>query len=284
MKLSTIDTGYFKLDGGAMFGVVPHSMWKKLNPPDDNNMCSWAMRCLLVEDGERKILIDAGMGDKQSEKFMSHFHPHGEETLISSLIKKGISTDDITDVFITHLHFDHVGGAVSKNEDGSLEPTFKNATYWSNEKHWNWAMDPNPRERASFLKENFVPLMEANKVNFLDCTEGIHLTDRITIKYVYGHTEAMMLPLIDLENGKSILYCADLLPSTCHVGMPYVMSYDIRPLVTLEEKKRIFQEAVDKDYYLFLEHDKNHEVCNLTTNDRGRIVVNEKCKLAELTS
>jgi len=272
MKLHIIETGKFKLDGGAMFGVVPKSMWQKLNQPDENNMCTWAARCLLVEDGERKILIDTGMGDKQDAKFRSHFHPHGEETLLDSIAKAGFSAEDITDVFLTHLHFDHVGGAVIRTTDGHLIPTFPNATYWSNEQHYNWAMNPNHRERASFLKENFVPLMEHNVLKFIDVEEGLAFTDSINIGFAYGHTEALMTPYIKLDDGRTIVYTADLLPSHCHIGMPYVMGYDIRPLDTLKEKAALYEKVVGTDHYIFFEHDKDIACAELIKNERGRVV------------
>lgn len=272
VKLHVIDTGLFKLDGGAMFGVVPKSMWQKINAPDENNMCTWAMRCLLVEDGDRKILIDTGLGDKQDAKFRSHFYPHGDDTLLSSISGKGFKLSDITDVLLTHLHFDHVGGAVYRDENGNLLPTFPNATYWTNEKHLNWALGPNPRERASFLKENIVPLMGHGVLKHIDVQDGVSFSDNITLEFKYGHTEAMMVPFINLGNDKTLVYPADLLPSHGHVGLPYVMGYDIRPLDTLREKSELYEKVLDGSHYLMFEHDKDVAVGQLTKNDRGRVV------------
>ena len=272
MKLHIIETGKFKLDGGAMFGVVPRKLWKKLNPPDENNMCTWAMRCLLIEDGERKILIDTGLGNKQDEKFRSHFHPHGDDNLISSLAKSGFSAEDITDVFLTHLHFDHVGGAIYRDDKGNLVPTFPNATYWSNEKHYNWAINPNARERASFLKENILPLKEHGVLKFIDVEQGVKFTDSISLDFVYGHTEALMVPYIHMDDGRSIVYTADLLPSHCHIGMPYVMGYDIRPLETLKEKALLYEKVINTNHYIFFEHDKDIACAELVKNERGRVV------------
>ncbi|HCN85027.1 MAG TPA: MBL fold metallo-hydrolase, partial [Sphingobacteriaceae bacterium] len=224
MKLHTIDTGFFKLDGGAMFGVVPKTIWQKLNPADENNLCTWAMRCLLIEDGERLILIDTGMGDKQDTKFFSHYYLSEDDTLEKSLNKNGFSCDDITDVFLTHLHFDHCGGAIIRDGE-KLVPAFKNATYWSNEQHWNWAVNPNEREKASFLKENIIPIQESGQLKFIDTIDGVAFSDQIKIRFAYGHTDAMMLPQIQYKE-KTIVYMADLLPSTGHIPLPYIMAYD----------------------------------------------------------
>lgn len=273
MKLKIIETGYFKLDGGAMFGVVPKQMWKRLNPPDENNMCTWAMRCLLVEDAGRVILFDTGMGDKQDEKFRAHFEPHGSETLLNSLRDAGYRPEDITDVFQTHFHFDHVGGAIQRNKKSELVPTFPNATYWSNERHYNWAAEPNAREKASFLPENFKPLKEMGVLEFLDVQDGIPFTDAITVDYYYGHTEALMVPTIHLDEGKKLVFTADLLPSAHHVRMPYVMSYDVRPLETLKDKKRFYEKALDPDCYIFFEHDKDSILGQLTKNEKGRFAI-----------
>lgn len=267
MKLHTIDTGFFKLDGGAMFGVVPKTIWNKTNPADENNLCTWAMRCLLIEEGDRLILVDTGIGNKQDPKFFSHFYLHGNATLESSLAALGFHKDDITDVFLTHLHFDHVGGAVSREND-RLVPAFKNATYWSNRQHWDWAVFPNEREKASFLKENILPLQESGQLEFVSTDDGVKFTDNITIRFVYGHTDAMMLPLISYKD-KSILYMADLLPSAGHIPLPYVMAYDMFPLKTLEEKKIILNEAIEKGYILFLEHDPINECCTLQQTEKG---------------
>jgi len=269
MNLHTINTGFFKLDGGAMFGVVPKSMWQKLNPPDDKNLCSWQMRCLLIETQDRKILIDTGLGNKQSDKFRSHFEPHGKANLIDSLSSKGLTVDDITDVFLTHFHFDHVGGAVKKSED-KLVPTFPNAKYWTNKVHLDWALEPNAREEASFLKENFVPLIEADVLQFIPIEDQIEWMEGIKVRFVYGHTEAMMIPEITLPNGNRIIYCADLMPSSFHIRLPYVMSYDIRPLVSLEERKALYSYANDPNCYLFFEHDPNMAIGQLKQDSKGR--------------
>jgi len=267
MTLHTIDTGFFKLDGGAMFGVVPKAIWNKTNPADSNNLCTWAMRCLLVEDGDRLILIDTGIGNKQDEKFFSHYYLHGDATLDSSLAAKGFHSDDITDVFLTHLHFDHVGGAVTRNGE-KLVPAFKNAIYWSNKKHWDWAVYPNEREKASFLKDNILPIQESGQLQFIAANDGLKFTDNISIKFAYGHTEAMMLPLINYK-GKKILYMADLLPSVGHLPIPYVMAYDMFPLKTLTEKKIILTEALENEYILYLEHDPVNECCTLMQTEKG---------------
>jgi len=282
MKLHVIDTGKFKLDGGAMFGVVPKQLWKKLNPPDENNMCTWSMRCLLVETAERRILIDTGMGTKQDEKFMSHFEPHGDTDLLSSLANKGFRPEDITDVFLTHFHFDHLGGAVAMDEHGKYYPQFPNAMYWSSREHYEWALRPNYREKASFLKENFVPLMEHGVLKFIDTEQDIDWFCGIKVKFMYGHTEAMMLPVIPLPDGRSVVFMADLLPSTAHIRMPYVMSYDIRPLQTLAEKELFFHEAVEQGYYLFLEHDRVNELCTIRLDEKGNFGLDAIHQLNEI--
>lgn len=267
MKLYTIDTGFFKLDGGAMFGVVPKSIWQKTNPADSNNLCTWATRLLLIEDGKRLSLVDTALGDKQDAKFFGHYFLHGEDTLDKSLAKYGFHRDDITDVILTHLHFDHCGGAIMR-EGEKLVPAFKNARFWSNEKHWNWAtIDPNPREKASFLKENILPIQESGQLNFLS-EEQPQYDNSITMRYAYGHTEAMMLPQLEYK-GKTLLYMADLLPSVGHIPLAYVMSYDVRPLVTMDERKSYWQEIVDNEYILILEHDAQHECCTLQHTEKG---------------
>ena len=279
MNLYPIHAGNFKLDGGAMFGVVPKSIWNKINPADENNMCSWAMRCLLIEDGDRLILIDNGMGDKQSEKFFSYYYLHGDASLEKSLKSAGFAKEDITDVVLTHLHFDHCGGSVVYDTSKEyLKTAFPNANYWSNEDHWEWAVNPNPREKASFLKENILPIQESGQLKFHK--KGEALFPGIEMLYVYGHTESMMLPLINYK-GKKILYMADLLPSAGHVPLPYVMAYDTRPLLTMEEKTRILQQCVEKEYVLFFEHDKENECCNLIYTEKG-IKPGEFFKLSDL--
>jgi len=270
MNLYTINTGYFKLDGGAMFGVVPKSIWNKLNPADDNNMCSWALRCLLIEDGGRLILIDNGMGDKQDAKFFGHYYLHGDDTLDKSLANHGFGKDDITDVFLTHLHFDHCGGSI-KREGDKLVPAFKNATYWSNEDHWKWATAPNDREKASFLKENILPIQESGQLKFIERSVGKDsdgIIPGMSILFVSGHTEAMMIPKISYK-GKTIVYMADLLPSMAHIPLPYVMAYDMFPLTTLNEKRSFLTEAQQNDHVLFFEHDRETECCNLQMTERG---------------
>lgn len=280
MKLFTIDTGLFKLDGGAMFGVVPKSIWQKLNPPDEQNLCTWAMRCLLIQDDDRLILIDNGIGYKQDERFLKHYHLHGNDTLEKSLASHGFSKDDITDVFLTHLHFDHCGGSIERLADGMLVPAFKNATFWSNAEHWEWAVNPNAREKASFLKENILPIQESGQLKFIETTDGIPFTDHIQIRFVYGHTDAMMLPQIRYKD-KTILYMADLLPSTGHIPIPYVMGYDMFPLTTLNEKKIFLEEALENDYILFFEHDPVNECCTLQQTEKG-IRVKDTFKLSDL--
>lgn len=267
MKLYTIETGFFKLDGGAMFGVVPKTLWNKLNPADENNLCTWAMRCLLIEDGNRLILIDNGIGDKQDAKFFSHYYLHGDATLDKSLAAHGFHRNDITDVFLTHLHFDHCGGSIVREGD-KLLPAFKNATYWSNEDHWKWATVPNDREKASFLKENILPIQESGQLKFVPHQEGVAFTNHINIRFANGHTDAMMLPQIRYKD-KTIVYMADLLPSVAHLPIPYVMAYDMFPLTTLTEKKKFLQEAVDKQYVLFFEHDPVNECCILQNTEKG---------------
>ena len=267
MKLHSIHAGMFKLDGGAMFGVVPKSMWNKLNPSDANNMCSWAMRCLLIEDGNRLILVDNGMGNKQDEKFFGHYYLHGNYSLEQSLADKGFALEDITDVFLTHLHFDHCGGSIIKNKHNNLfEPTFKNATYWSHSKHWEWAVKPNAREKASFLKENILPIQESGQLKFFDVENNLPLFFNAEI--VNGHTESMMLPSIKYKD-YTILFVADLLPSAAHIPIPFIMAYDTRPLLTLNEKEKILTQAAANNTVLFFEHDPAIECCNLILTEKG---------------
>ena len=266
MKISVIDTGFFKLDGGAMFGVVPKTLWNRHNPADEKNLCSWAMRCLLVEDEDKLILIDTGLGDKQDEKFFSFYDLHGDATLISSIKKSGYNPADITDVILTHLHFDHVGGAVKYNESRTLVPTFSNATYWSNEDHWAWASNPNPREKASFLKENILPLQQSGQLKFIE--KETSPFQNINFIHVNGHTEDMMLPVIEY-NSQKIIFAADLLPSSYHLPLPWIMSYDVRPLVSMEEKSRVLQMAAEQKCILLFEHDPVYEAAVVEQTEKG---------------
>ena len=276
MQLYSINTGFFKLDGGAMFGVVPKSIWNKVNPADENNLCSWALRCLLIEDGNRLILVDNGNGDKQDAKFFSHYHLHGDDTLDKSLAKYGFHRDDITDVILTHLHFDHCGGTIRRDGD-RLVPNFKNATVWSNEEHWQWATHPNDREKASFLKENILPIQENGQLKFiaiparensLNKLASATFADSISIRIADGHTRAMMLPQIQYKD-RTIVFMADLLPSQGHIPLPYVMGYDMFPMTTLDEKKNFLEEAVVNNYILFFEHDPKVECCTLQQTEKG---------------
>ena len=271
MKLYSIDTGFFKLDGGAMFGVVPKSIWQRTNPTDENNMCTWAMRQLLIEDGKRLMLIDTGIGNKQDQKFFSHYFLHGKATLDSSLAKHGFSRNDITDVFLTHLHFDHCGGAIEFNTaKNGFRPAFPNAVYWSNERHWQWATQPNKREKASFLKENILPIQESGQLKFIVRTDDFtkNAFENIDVFFADGHTDSMMIPLIKYH-GKTIVFMADLLPSVGHIPLPYVMGYDTRPLITLEEKEKFLTNAVTNEFILFLEHDSINECCILIQTEKG---------------
>lgn len=278
MQVYTINTGYFKLDGGAMFGVVPKSMWSKLNAPDENNMCTWALRCLLIQEGNRLILVDNGIGDKQDAKFFGHYFLHGDDTIDKSLAAHGFNRNDITDVILTHLHFDHCGGSIIR-EGNNFVPAFKNAIYWSNERHWKWATQPNEREKASFLKENILPIQESGQLKFIENNINAFPMD-ISIKQAFGHTDAMMLPQVDYK-GKTIVFMADLLPSIAHIPLPYVMAYDMFPLTTLQEKKSFLTEAVQNDYVLFFEHDPLFECCSLQQTEKG-IRVKDTFKLTEL--
>lgn len=279
MNLYSINTGHFKLDGGAMFGVVPKSIWNKLNPADENNMCSWALRCLLIEEGNRLILIDNGMGTKQDAKFFGYYYLHGNDTLEKSLNKHGFTSSDITDMVLTHLHFDHCGGSINYNSDRTkLEPAFKNAKYYCNAKHWEWSTHPNPREKASFLKENIMPIKESGQLHYIDTTSS--LMEGLTFMEVNGHTEGMMLPIIKCKE-TTIAYMADLIPSSGHLPIPYVMGYDVRPLETLKEKESILNTACENNWTLFFEHDPLIECVNLEKTEKG-IRKKESFLLSEL--
>jgi len=283
MKIHPLNTGNFKLDGGAMFGVVPKMLWQKTNPADNNNMCNWAMRSMLIEDGNRLMIVDAGIGDKQNEKFFSHYYMNGTDDLKLNLKKLGYSTDDITDVFLTHLHFDHCGGAIQWNkEHTAFEPVFKNAIYWSNDQHWKWATEPNPREKASFLSENILPIQESGQLQFIERKETIttNVFNQMDILFVDGHTDSMMIPHVKYK-GRTIAFMADLLPSVGHIPLAYVMGYDTRPLITMTEKELFLQRAVDEEYVLFLEHDSINECCTLQITEKG-IRLKDTFKLEEL--
>lgn len=277
MTIHSIDTGFFKLDGGAMFGVVPRVIWESLVPPDARNLCTWAMRCLLIADGDRLTLVDTGIGTKQDPKFFAHYDLHGDASLQGSLEKLGVGLADITDVFLTHLHFDHCGGAV-RREGEKLLPTFPQATYWSNRRHWLWATEPNAREKASFLKENILPIQESGQLRFVEdgglppAIHDVFLAD--------GHTDQMMLPLVRYR-GRTLAYCADLLPSHAHLPLPYVMGYDTRPLLTLTEKAAFLDRAAAEDWILVFEHDAQQEACTVKRTDRG-VRPGEFVRVAEL--
>ena len=290
MNLYSINTGYFKLDGGAMFGVVPKSMWNKLNPADENNMCSWALRCMLIQDENKLVLIDNGMGNKQDAKFFGLYYLHGDDSIEKSLANYGFAKDDITDVVLTHLHFDHCGGSIEKQGDKFLT-AFKNANYWSNERHWQWATQPNDREKASFLKENILPIQESGQLKFIDQKTEWNLINKFELQpsgilsnmsfiFANGHTDAMMLPVINYKE-KTIVFMADLLPSAAHIPLPYVMAYDMFPLTTLQEKKSFLTNAVANNYVLFFEHDPLIECCNLQQTEKG-IRQKDVFKLSEL--
>jgi glyoxylase-like metal-dependent hydrolase (beta-lactamase superfamily II) len=283
MILHPLNTGNFKLDGGAMFGVVPKTIWQKTNPADSNNMCDWAMRSLLIENGKHLILIDTGIGDKQSEKFFSHYHLSGSDSLIGNLNRLGFAPEDITDVFLTHLHFDHCGGAIQWSKDRTgFEPVFKNANYWSTENHWKWATEPNQREKASFLTENILPIQESGQLKFVSRTGDFtkNVFENIDVLFVDGHTESMMIPHIHYK-GKTLVFMADLLPSVGHIPLPYVMGYDTRPLITLEEKGAFLSKAVGDQFVLFFEHDAVNECCTLQHTEKG-VRLNESFAFSDL--
>lgn len=284
MRLYPIETGNFKLDGGAMFGVVPKSLWSRTNPADSNNMIDIAARSLLIEEGDRLILIDTGLGNKQSDKFFSYYYLWGDHSLDNSLKRYGFHRDDITDVFMTHLHFDHCGGSVMRNPKGEgYTPAFKNAVFWSNEEHWKWAVKPNAREKASFLPENILPLEESGQLKFVNTPDGDFSNENdlgFGILFADGHTDKQMIPHIRYK-GKTIVFTADLLPTAGHIPLPYVMGYDTRPLLTLDEKDKFLNTAVDNDFYLFLEHDAHNEVCTLKRTEKG-IRLNETLKFNDI--
>ncbi len=268
MQVYSIPTGFFKLDGGAMFGVVPKTLWSKVHPADENNLCTWAMRCLLIEEGDKLILVDNGIGDKQDARFLSHYYLHGDDSLDKSLAAHGFHRDDITDVFLTHLHFDHCGGSIIREGD-RLVTAFKNAKYWSHSRHWKWATDPNDREKASFLKENILPIQASGQLRFVDeLGGGDAVLPGLSVRLVYGHTDAMMLPEFAYK-GRTIVFMADLLPSIWHIPMPWVMAYDMFPLTTLTEKKAFLEEAAVKKYVLFFEHDPVIECCEVEKTEKG---------------
>lgn len=281
MTVRTIDTGFFKLDGGAMFGVVPKPIWQKLNPADEQNRCTWAMRCLLIEAGNRLVLVDTGIGTKQDEKFFGHYALSGEASLRMSIQQAGYSVHDITDVLLTHLHFDHVGGAVDRIGE-ALRPAFPQAIYWSHSDHWNWALNPNPREKASFLRENILPLQESGQLRFFgNGSAGTYLDlPGIELVYVDGHTEKMALPKLTVGD-RTLLYCADLIPSAGHVPLPYVMSYDVRPLLTMSEKERLLAEAAAHNWILVFEHDPTTEAATVEQTEKG-VRIQQRGTLAEL--
>ena len=279
MELFTVDTGFFKLDGGAMFGVVPKSIWSRTNPSDENNLCPWAMRCLLVSDGNRLVLIDNGIGDKQDARFFSHYYLHGDASLTKSLQQLGVHPTDITDVFLTHLHFDHCGGGVKYGSHGQYELTFPRATYWTNEDHWNWATVPNPREKASFLEENILPLQEHGALKYLDLATK-SLFPGVDFLTMDGHTDKQMLPKMQYK-GHTLVFMADLLPSVGHIPLAYVMGYDTRPLLTLQEKQQFLEIAARDQYVLFLEHDSVHECCTVKMTEKG-VRLDQTFRLDEL--
>lgn len=278
MQLYSIETGNFKLDGGAMFGVVPKVMWSKKYPADENNLCNWAMRCLLIVDGDRKILIDNGIGDKQDQKFLRHYYLNGDFSLESSLAKYGFTTDDITDMVLTHLHFDHCGGSIKYNDEGKLVPAFKNATYWTTKAQFQWATNPNRREKASYLKENIFPIQESGQLKLIE-EEGEFLPN-IYAKIFNGHTDGQLIPHIKYK-GKTIAFMADLLPAAAHVPLAWVIAYDTKPLISLKDKERFYKEGLEENVILFFEHDIFNECCTIEMTEKG-VKVKETFKLSEI--
>jgi glyoxylase-like metal-dependent hydrolase (beta-lactamase superfamily II) len=279
MQIQALETGYFKLDGGAMFGVVPKSIWHRLHPADENNMCRWSMRSLLIEKGNRLILVDTGIGNKQPDSFFRHFHLHGQDSLLGSIQKVGYQPEDITDVFLTHLHFDHCGGAVVRVGE-KLRPLFERARYWSNRAHWQWAVQPNAREKASFLKENILPLEESGQLAFADSPEMLDVQG-FTIRYVDGHTEKQMLPQVQMGN-QTLVFCGDLIPSAHHLKIPYVMGYDVRPLLTLTEKEELLEVAAAQNWILVFQHDPDTEAARVQKDEKNNFVIVQKGKLSDL--
>jgi len=278
MKIYPIETGNFKLDGGAMFGVVPKTIWQKTNPADANNLIDMSMRCLLIEDEDRLILVDTGLGSKQSDKFFGYYYLFGDFSLDASLKTLGFHRDDVTDIFLTHLHFDHCGGVIERNKGGLLIPAFKNAKVWSNQDHWNWATEPNPREKASFLKENINPIQESGQLQFIQQDSKSQLG--FEVLFMDGHTEKQMLPKLNYQ-GKTLVFMADLLPTIGHIPLPYVMGYDTRPLLTIKEKADFLNLSADKNYYLFLEHDAHNEICTVKHTEKG-VRLNTTHKFSEI--
>ncbi len=278
MKIYPIETGNFKLDGGAMFGVVPKTIWQKTNPADANNLIDMSMRCLLIEDEDRLILVDTGLGSKQSDKFFGYYYLFGDSSLDASLKTLGFHRDDVTDIFLTHLHFDHCGGVIERNKEGLLIPAFKNAKVWSNQDHWNWATEPNPREKASFLKENINPIQESGQLQFIQQDSKSQLG--FEVLFMDGHTEKQMLPKLNYQ-GKTLVFMADLLPTIGHIPLPYVMGYDTRPLLTIKEKADFLNLSADKNYYLFLEHDAHNEICTVKHTEKG-VRLNTTHKFSEI--
>ncbi|MCX6257997.1 MAG: MBL fold metallo-hydrolase [Bacteroidia bacterium] len=278
MKLFSIETGNLKLDGGAMFGVVPKVMWNKIYPADENNLCNWIMRCLLIDIGDRVVLIDTGIGDKQEQKFMANYFLNGDYNLAGSLAKYGYTMASVTDVILTHLHFDHCGGTIRWNKEHTgYEPAFENAAFHTSRQQWEWATSPNNREKASFLKENILPIRESGRLNLIE--SDCELFRGVSVRLFHGHTDGQVIPFIDYH-GRKIVYMADVLPSTAHIPVPYVMSYDTRPLITLKEKEEFLNEAVEKNYTLFFEHDLYHECCSLEMTPKG-VRVKDTFTLAE---
>ena len=284
MNIYPIETGNFKLDGGGMFGVVPKVLWQRTNPADKNNLIDMSMRCMLIEDANKLILIDTGVGNKQSEKFFSHYFLFGDFSLDKSLANYGFHRDDITDVFLTHLHFDHCGGSIQWNKDHTgYEPAFKNAKYWSNKKHWKWATEPNPREKASFLKENINPIAASGQLNFVNLPSGDFVKNTalgFDVLFSNGHTEKQMIPHIQYQD-KTLVFMADLLPTVGHIPLPYVMGYDTRPLLTMDEKAKFLNQAADHNYLLFLEHDATNELCTVKHTEKG-VRLNQTYKFSEV--